>query len=66
MPLREERIFDMEQKSIDIRKEFFDMAKDETARLDRLNMFLELLEIVDSDPEIKARLMDKVKKEKIK
>lgn len=56
----------MEQKSIDIRKEFFDMAKDETARLDRLNMFLELLEIVDSDPEIKARLMDKVKKEKIK
>ena len=38
------------------------MAKDETARLDRLNMFLEIMDIVESDPEIKAKLISMTKK----
>ena len=61
-PLKEEKIFNMERNSIDLRKEFFDAAKEGPERIERLSEFLELLEIVDSDPEIKARLMDKVKK----
>jgi len=62
MPLKEEKIFKMESNSIELRKEFLDAAKEGPDRLERLSGFLELLEIVDSDPEIKARLMDKTKK----
>ncbi|KYC48202.1 MAG: putative tyrosine recombinase XerC-like protein [Candidatus Methanofastidiosum methylothiophilum] len=62
MPLKEEKIFDMEKKSIGIRKDFFDMAKDRTDRLDRMNMFLEIMDIVESDPEIKAKLISMTKK----
>jgi len=62
MPLKEEKIFDMEKKSIGIRKDFFDMAKDGTDRLDRMNMFLEIMDIVESDPEIKAKLISMTKK----
>ena len=58
MPLKEEKIFHMERTAIDLRKEFLDAAKEGPDRIDRLSGFLELLEIVDSDPEIKARLMD--------
>jgi hypothetical protein len=64
MPLKEENIFSMEKNSIDLRKEFLDAAKEGPDRIDRLSGFLELLELVDSDPEIKARLMTKVKKAK--
>ena len=64
MPLKEEKIFHMERTAIDLRKEFLDAAKEGPDRIDRLSGFLELLEIVDSDPEIKARLMTKVKKAK--
>ena len=62
MPLKEEKIFKMESNSIELRKEFLDAAKEGPDRIERLSGFLELLEIVDSDPEIKARLMDKTKK----
>jgi len=64
MPLKEEKIFKMERNSIELRKEFLDAAKEGPDRIERLSGFLELLEIVDSDPEIKARLMGKVKKGK--
>lgn len=66
MPLKEERIFKMENNTIELRKEFLDAAKEGPNRLERLNGFLDLLEIVDSDPEIKARLMTKTKKAKVR
>jgi len=62
MPLKEEKIFNMERNSIDLRKEFLEIAKEAPNRLERLNEFLDMLEFVDSDPAIKARLMDRVKK----
>jgi len=64
MLLDEEKIFKMESNSIELRKEFLDAAKEGPDRRERLSGFLELLEIVDSDPEIKARLMAKAKKVK--
>jgi len=62
MPLKEEKIFSMERNSIGLRKEFLDIAKEGPDRIERLSSFLELLEIVDSDPEIKAKLISMTKK----
>jgi site-specific recombinase XerD len=62
MPLKEEKILKMESAATDFRKVFLEAAKDDSGIIEKLNSFLEFLDIVDSNPDIKAKLISMTKK----
>ena len=62
MPLKEEKVFEMEKKGKELRKEFFEIAADNVNLLKEFNMFMEMMEIINLNPEIKSKIFELQKK----
>jgi benzoyl-CoA reductase/2-hydroxyglutaryl-CoA dehydratase subunit BcrC/BadD/HgdB len=58
MPLKEEKIFELEKHSKEIRKEFFEMAAENPDMLKGVNIFMEMMEIVNSNPEMRQKIFE--------
>lgn len=58
MPLKEEKIFELEKHSKVVRKEFFEMAADNVDLLKGLNTFMEMMEIINSNPEMRKKAFE--------
>lgn len=58
MPLKEEKIFELEKHSKELRKEFFELAAENPSMLKEVNLFMEMMEIVNSNPEIRQKMFE--------
>lgn len=58
MPLKEEKIFELEKHSKELRKEFFELAAENPEMLKGVNMFMEMMEIINSNPEMKQKIFE--------
>jgi len=53
MPLKEEKVFEMEKKNRILREEFINETMEDSTKLQTFKKIMELIEAIDSDPEIK-------------
>jgi len=53
MPLKEEKVYEMEKKNRILREEFINETMEDNAKLQTFKKIMELIEAIDSDPEIK-------------
>jgi|GEM_PF-5135282 len=53
MPLKEEKVFEMEKKNRMLREEFINETMEDSTKLQTFKKIMELIEAIDSDPEIK-------------
>ena len=53
MPLKEEKVFEMEKKNRILREEFINETMEDGTKLQTFKKIMELIEAIDSDPEIK-------------
>jgi hypothetical protein len=58
MPLKEEKIFELEKHSKELRKEFFELAAENPSMLKEVNLFMEMMEIVNSNPEMRQKMFE--------
>ena len=53
MTLKEEKVFEMEKKNRILREEFINETMEDSTKLQTFKKIMELIEAIDSDPEIK-------------
>ena len=64
MSLEEDKIFEMEKHEKELKKFFFKCAEEDVSMIKGANLFLELIEIVNSDPKMKEGYLEELKKKK--
>ena len=64
MSLKEDKIFEMEKHEKELKKFFFECAEKEVGLIKDLNIFLEMFEIINSNPQMRERFMGEVKNKK--
>ena len=64
MTLEEDKIFEMEKHAKELKKFFFKCAEEDVSMIKGANLFLELIEIVNSDPKMKEGYLEELKKKK--
>jgi len=62
MTLEEDKIFEMEKHEKELKKFFFECAEKDVGLIKDLNIFLEMIEIVNSDPDLKERIKEETRK----
>jgi len=62
MTLEEDKIFEMEKHEKELKKFFFECAEKDVGLIKDLNIFLEMIEIVNSDPDVKERIKEETRK----
>ena len=64
MSLEEDKIFEMEKHEKELKKFFFKCAEEDVSMIKGANLFLEMIEIVNSDPKMKESYLEEIKKKK--
>ena len=62
MTLEADKIFEMEKHEKELKKFFFECAEKDVGLIKDLNIFLEMIEIVNSDPDLKERIKEETRK----
>ena len=62
MSLEEDKIFEMEKHEKELKKFFFECAEKDVGLIKNLNKFLEFIEVIDSDPDLKERIREETRK----
>ena len=64
MPLKEEKVFEMEKKNRLLREEFINETMEDVGKLQTFKKIMEFIEVIDSDPEMKNEFRNMVGKVK--